>query len=100
MHLIGLGAVGSFITNYISPKVILSNPQVPVIIFRSFLGHTSPLKVDVDSGKDDIKTLIVTTKAHQTLEALKPLVSRLSFDSMVYIFQNGGLAVRDELGAI
>lgn len=97
MYLIGLGAVGSLINHYISPRVILNKLQVPSLIFTCSRGIKSPLKIDIDSGNDEINTLIVATKAHQTLEALKPLIPRLSQNSIIYLFQNGGLAVRDEL---
>jgi ketopantoate reductase len=97
MYLVGLGAVGSLINHYISPKVILNNVKVPSLIFTSLRGVKSPLKIQLDSGKDEIDTLIVATKAHQTLDALKPLVPRLTQNSMIYLFQNGGLAIRDEL---
>ena len=96
MHLIGLGAVGSFISHYISPKVILNN-QVPSLVFSTIRGVKSPLKINLDSGQDEINHLIVATKAHQTLDALRPLIPRLSSDSIIYLFQNGGLCVRDEL---
>jgi ketopantoate reductase len=98
MYLIGLGAVGSLINHYLSPKVILkNNVRIPSLIFTSLRGSKSPLKIQLDSGKDEIDTLIVTTKAHQTLHALKPLIPRLSQNSTIYLFQNGGLAIREEL---
>ena len=96
VHLIGLGAVGSLLTHYISPKVILNNRQVPCLIFSSIRGK-SPLNLRLDTGQDEIKDLIVTTKANHTMEALKPLIPRLSTNSTIYLFQNGGLSVRDEL---
>lgn len=47
------------------------------------------LHEDVFAGKDSIHQLIVATKTHATVEALRPLQTRLSASSTLLFLQNG-----------
>ncbi|WVN87943.1 uncharacterized protein L203_103140 [Cryptococcus depauperatus CBS 7841] len=108
IHILGLGSVGTLLAHYIrqaSPRLAIS------LIVRkpeSFSGSLTVTRCGVASSSTgynferpipsgvDIDILLVTTKAAQTLPAIRAIFPRLGPNSVIALLQNG-MGVAEEL---
>lgn len=104
LHVLGLGAIGTLHAHYIQktlriPINVIVRPSqaLPSLQFMSLNGSTSRPIVSIDDSQTPIDVLLVTTKAQDTLTALKPLYPRLVSSSVLVLLQNGVLGVHDAL---
>lgn len=124
IHLLGLGAIGSFLAislrrtnptlpihlhlrsparvgsfNVLHGRLILRPPaDDPIRTASNFIPHDVNTYASAPTNPP-ITNLIVTTKCHSTIAALRPLVPVLSSNSTVLFLQNG-LGVEEEASAL
>ncbi|KAI8882465.1 2-dehydropantoate 2-reductase [Backusella circina FSU 941] len=113
VHILGTGAIGCHIGSMLkmhNNKVTLMlrseehlqdfKKRQSTITYRTKDKHMPVEGFDavstLNSIQDPIDTLVVSTKSHYTVNALAPLVSRLTSNSTVLLLQNG-MGVSDEL---
>ncbi|WWC73117.1 uncharacterized protein I206_107083 [Kwoniella pini CBS 10737] len=111
IHLLGVGSIGTLLAHHIR----LSSPSIPLTLLvrspRDFpekikvirdgkssnsSGYTVESSLGNESSKDPISSLVITTKTTQTLQAIEPLIPRLSNKSTIALLQNG-MGVYQEL---
>jgi 2-dehydropantoate 2-reductase len=109
IHVLGVGNLGK----YVAHSLAKSSPKPVTLIFhrkrseREWLAQGCAITCIADgiadrrsgfeieslpamqNAPEPIKHLIVATKAHVTLEALRPLKEKLNADSVILFLQNG-----------
>lgn len=126
IHVLGIGNIGKLVAHALrtlpapppislllqnhTKRLQFESAGAAITIFRPNSNESSIAGFDVEvtnafalDGSPIVSpwpiwNLIVTTKAHQTVAALKPIVGRLTKDSTIMILQNG-MGVIDEIKA-
>lgn len=111
IHILGAGAIGQLHAHYLTASKIPN-----MLLTRNVLGNerkvqqvqlliTNPQKIKLSStaildpldGDSIISHLIVCTKSHQCMQAIKNIAHRLTPNPIIILLQNGVLKVHQEV---
>ncbi|KAJ3262555.1 hypothetical protein HK103_000084 [Boothiomyces macroporosus] len=106
IHVLGAGAIGLFHAQYLNRipnSVVLLKRKAAeqkcsiqiTTMDRSVL--ESECEIDSPSGKGQVETLLVCTKANDALSAIQQYAGRLKKRSNIVLLTNGGLQVKDDV---